>query len=451
MHRALATIHPGYARYASRQRMDRLFARLGQQVRGPVTDTALYLRIARALAQVRCSHTKAEPPEAIASWRASHPSHLPFRVAVVGDNLMVEAGDPAQGGPQRGARLLSLAGEEAGALIRHCAALAAADGATDGARRYQVGDDSDLIGSGLDQYRPFLSGFVPDLEVRWQDRPGGPVTARRLAPISFQAWQALPSSGGPYRSDFGAQTRWEMAAPGVGLLTVPTFVNYRRPVDAAALYARALGELTAQGMTRLVVDLRSNGGGSDDAALALVDALAAGPYIWQRTISLRRPRYGDLPDHIQTWGDREAIFTPPLENYSERAGGWFDLKPELAPGLLMPRQPAAGAFAGPVTLLVGPANQSGATMVIARLKDMGRVRLLGEETGGSAEGCTAGRVFALKLPASGITVRIPQLWNRLAISSFAPGLGVAPDQRVPMTPEALRAGRDPALERALAA
>jgi hypothetical protein len=451
MHRALATIHPGYGRYGGREAMDRRFEVLSRSVSGPVADTQLYRRIALSLAQVRCSHTKAEPPEAITAWRQTHPSHLPMRLQVLGDDLAVEAGDPGQAGPQRGARIISIDGERADTLIRTYARCAAADGRTDGARRYQVGKDSDLMGSGLDHYRPFVRGFASSFDIRWSD-PGNSVRRQaRVSAISFRDWTALPSDSGPYRADFGAQTSWRMAAPGVGLLVIPTFVNYRRPVDAAALYARALAELSAQGMQRLVVDIRACGGGSDDAALALIDALARDSYTYQRAISLRRPRYGDLADRIETWGDRDAIFNPPLDRFIVRDGGWYDLKPEYSPAVLLPRSPAPGGFAGPVTLLVGPANQSGATMVAAKLKDMGRVRLVGAATGGSAEGCTAGRIFALKLPASAITVRIPQYWNRMAISRYEPGLGVAPDSPVAPTLSDLRAGRDRALEVALTA
>lgn len=451
MIRALRAIHPGLTRHAPASVIDQSLNDLERSVRRPVADHDLYVRITRTLALIRCSHTKAEPPSAVSAWRAGNPSHLPLRFRIIEDEVVVVSSDPAQPGPPRGAILTHVDGQSARRAMGALADLCAIDGFTEPTRQVLLASDGDLAGSDYDHYAPFIRGWRSTADVRWRDPASGQARQARLQRIGFDAWQRLDNDGRAYRQNFGPDTSWRLAAPGVGLLRVPTFVNYRQPADAAALYARALAELTAAGMERLVIDLRDNGGGSDEAALALIDAVATAPYVYQSAVSLRRPRYGDLAASIQTWGDREAIFNPPLTNFTERAGGWFDLRPDLAPGILLPRNPASGAFAGQVTVLTGPANQSGATMVIARLKAMGRVRLVGRPTGGSADGPTAGRVFMLRLPASGITVRIPQVWNRMGDPPVPPGRGVAPDITVAETVADFRAWRDAALELALRA
>ena len=85
-------------------------------------------------------------------------------------------------------------------------------------------------------------------------------------------------------------------------------------------------------------------------------------------------------------------------------------------------------------------------MLIAKLKDEKRITVIGEATGGSAEGPTAGRLFFLKLPHSGIVVRVPNYWNLMSISAFTQGNGVAPDVEVVPTLEDFLAGKDRALE-----
>jgi len=89
-------------------------------------------------------------------------------------------------------------------------------------------------------------------------------------------------------------------------------------------------------------------------------------------------------------------------------------------------------------------------MLIAKLHDAHRVRLVGESTGGSAEGPTAGFILFLKLPNSGITVRVPDMWNRMAISQFRRGYGVDPDTLVVPTLDDFLADRDPVLAAVLA-
>ena len=115
----------------------------------------------------------------------------------------------------------------------------------------------------------------------------------------------------------------------------------------------------------------------------------------------------------------------------------------------MPRKPAPGAFQGRLTVLTSPINASGATMLIAKLRDMGRATLIGGPCGGSADGATAGRIFNLKLPASGITVRIPVAFNQMNVDRFDADGGLQPDQLVEPTVEDFRLGRDRVLQDAL--
>jgi hypothetical protein len=112
---------------------------------------------------------------------------------------------------------------------------------------------------------------------------------------------------------------------------------------------------------------------------------------------------------------------------------------------------SADAFRGRLTILSGPRNGSGATRTIAQLKEKAGAAIIGEDSAGSAEGPTSGSLFLLKLPASGIKVRIPEAWNRTAIAHFDAGKGVAVDVLVVPTLADLEAGRDRAVEVARAA
>jgi carboxyl-terminal processing protease len=101
-------------------------------------------------------------------------------------------------------------------------------------------------------------------------------------------------------------------------------------------------------------------------------------------------------------------------------------------------------FAGPVALVVDALSASTTEIFVGGLQDLGRARVFGEPTAGQA------------LPA--VAERLPNgdvLYH--AIADFrAPsgraleGAGVTPDEPVPVTRAALAAGRDPALDRALA-
>ncbi len=445
--RALRTIHPGLTRRRSADEIEGGFERLRAAVRGPVGEFELYREISALLALIQCSHTKADVPARFEQWRRQHASHLPLRFRwLQGRMIVVSCVDPLLA---RGSEVRAINGRPVADWMQALGLYISVDGHTPWSRDANLADDGDLMGSGFDHFLPFVAGLPRQFELDWMS-PGDRRERRlRLAPISFEAWLKLPREGRAWRANLADDTNWRMVRPQTGYLRVGTFVNYRKPVDAQALFSRAMGELKAQGAQRLIVDLRDNGGGSDDAALALLDHLALQPYTYQRAMRLKAIRYGDLEAHIETWGDRSALFHAPEAQFTRTPNGWYERRAQDFPAQLQPRQPAAAAFDGQVTVLTSPVNASGATMMIAKLKDMGRARLLGGRCGGSADGPTAGRIFSVVLPASGIRVRVPVVLNVMAVEHFDPRGGITPDVFVDETVEDFLMGHDQALSVAM--
>lgn len=88
---------------------------------------------------------------------------------------------------------------------------------------------------------------------------------------------------------------------------------------------------------------------------------------------------------------------------------------------------------------------------MSRLRDLRPIRLVGEETGGSSEGPTAGVIMFLELPKSKIRVRIPVYRSYTKVKNFVRGKGLIPDVKVSSTLSDLITRRDRALEIAIKA
>jgi hypothetical protein len=450
MRRALEVIHPGLYRRASEVQMAHAFRRLDATLRNETSELDLYREVSRLLARIRCSHTKAEQPTRYEAWRLDNPSHLPFRFKIVEGRMIVVSSDPGQAGLARGAEVLSINGRSVRRLIRELGGFVPVDGDTTWSRAVELANDGDLMGADFDHFYPYVYGQPIDFALTVRASDSESPRSITMRPLTFRSWIQLDNDGVGRRQNFSDTTTWRMMDAETGYLRVATFVNYREPVDAQALFSRCMAEFRAAGARRIIVDLRDNGGGSDDAALALLDHLALRPYTYQRAIRLKAIRYGDLADHIETWGDRDALFSPPLDNFTRTPGGWFERRPSDHPETLQPRTPAPAAFTGPVTVLTSPVNVSGATMLISKLRDERRVRLVGGRSGGSGDGPTAGQIFNLRLPNSGIVVRIPLALNVMNVSHFEPRGGITPDLLVEQSVENYRLGRDLVLETALA-
>jgi carboxyl-terminal processing protease len=132
--------------------------------------------------------------------------------------------------------------------------------------------------------------------------------------------------------------------------------------------------------------------------------------------------------------------------------GWFISQPDQKLGTLYLRDstlkfvvnPRLTTFSGPLAILVDGASASTSEIMAEGLKDLGRARVFGTHTAGAA---------------------LPSLFEKLpdgdgfqyAIANYISeggqpleGLGVTPDVETPITRDALLAGKDPALDAAVA-
>ncbi len=439
---AMEEMHPGLTRYASRAEIDAAWARLDAAADKPISELDLYREISLALAVIRCDHTKGEYSQAVEKYRREQPTHLPFRLRLFenehGLRMFVASSDPMQPLPF-GAEILEINDKHVAKLLATLGRVVAIDGHTEAVRRIKLQNDSDLMGSDFDHYWPAFFGFTSTWKVTLRAEPTAPVSTRELKALNFTQWLTLAWPA-RYREEFYQGITWRMVGK-TAELKINTFVNYRNPVDAEALLSAFFRKANSRKVEHLIIDLRDSGGGSNDAVHALAEHLVEQPVTWTRRQSVKALTAGAWVRHIEWWDGRPSEYSLPAADYEKSADGLWDRKAQPPP-----IKPAPDRFAGRVTVLIGPTNNSGATMLIAKLKDLGRVRLVGEATGGSAEGPTAGNLLMLRLPASGILVRVPLIFSRMDIRAFEPGMGVAPDVEVKQTLEDFLAGKDSVME-----
>ncbi len=448
LRRALETVHPGLYRYSVKAKIDAAFDRLEAAAAEPINELALHAEIARLLAAIHCDHTKAEMSDELTAFRTNNPTHLPLRFQLIEGRMIVVSNDGQPSAPLVGSEILSINAMAVPALMLKLAPLVSYDGTTDQAIAAKLADDSDLMGDDFNENYPALFGFPERWQVEWKPVGGMAAITASLKPIRFAQWIGLVGPGVKYRSEFYNSITWRMNGK-TARLGIDTFVNYRNPVQATAFLSGFFAAMKESGTEHLILDLRKNGGGSEDVSVALGRYLIDQPFVWSKLVRYKAVRYGDLTQYFQTWGDPSARFAPPLTDFEQTADGWFDRIPmqrgaALSDGDTTLLQQPIGEFGfkGRLTILSGPRNGSGATRTIAHLKEKAGAMVIGEDSAGSAEGPTSGSIFLMKLPESGIKVRIPEAWNRTAIERFVPGKGVAVDQLVVPTIADFEAGRD---------
>lgn len=442
---AYARIHPGYTRYTDVESLDSAWQGVvdAAQSQDGLSVGDFYLAVQRVLTLIRCDHTKAELPAALKKYRREAPVYLPFQwILLEGRGFVTVSAENS--GITPGDEIISIDGRPLAELVAQVEVFIPFDGRTEWARRAGVSNSREFMGGALDHFGDLLwdNDTVVNLVLANERGVTRSVTADR---IPFDAWRKLDANTGP-APNFVDAVHFEPIGENAGYLRVDTFVNYRRPVDPDSLYARIFKRLAEEDRDTLILDLRNNGGGSNDASSRLFAHLLSTPTRMKSDVRVKTFDLNGLRPYLETWEPR--ALHPDPQMFSQNDDGSYSILPEFTTETDL-ISPAKNAFTGRLLILTSDKNASGSTNVLAVLAGLGRATLIGERTGGSAEGTTAGILFTLNLPESGIRARLPLIRDYNNVPEFELGMGVNPDIPVAMTVEAWRAGSDPALETAI--
>ena len=202
---------------------------------------------------------------------------------------------------------------------------------------------------------------------------------------------------------------------------------------------RSFKKIAKENISNLVIDLRTNGGGSvnnsilltkylsdhnfkiGDSVVAISRRFAYGRYIhpsfWVRiamTFGAKKMEDGSI--HFRHYENK--LFAP-IKQYH---------------------------FNGPVYLVQGGYSFSATTMFISQLKGQPNIKIIGEESGGGYYGNSAMHIPNIILPHTGIQVSLPMY--RLVMDKNRPkGHGIIPDMIINPSSIAIRKGVDLKMQR----
>ena len=441
MRRVYETLHPGLYRYATPREVAGRFEAVSDKITAPLSLGGFYLIVSQLTGAVRCGHTYPNfynQKRAVAAQLFASEDRLPFRFLWIGDRMIVTA-DPHGTGIVPGSEVLRVNGRPAGALLAAMLPLARADGSNDDKRRRLLsvtGDDEyetfdiyhSLMFGGMARHTLLVRG--PDGRRRTWQGPG-------IGPAARQA-QRIGGNGSeddvPW---WTAQRRGETT-----ILTMNSWGVYSTKWDWQSWLDTVLDRAASDGTRKLVIDLRRNEGGKDCGDL-IIARLIDRPL--RTALGERLVRYRRVPEALRpvldTW---DRSFDTLGVEAADLGSGFYRL-PTQAGDSIQPRGPR---FRGAVDVLIGPQNSS-ATFQFAQAIQRARLgRLVGEPTGGNRRGINGGCYYFVRLPETSVEVDLP------LIAYHPPGrepdAGLLPDLALPLTPEAIVAGRDLVMERVLA-
>lgn len=438
---ALSHIHPGYERYASAEVLSKAWDDLEARADRGLTSGAFYLEISRILTLIRCDHTKAELPKTMSDARKTSPSYLPLEWVIVEGRAIVTAATE-DGKIKAGDEIISIDGRSIQDLRTALAPFIPVDGYNDFTKDTMMTASLEHKGGAVDHFGDFLFNpfAVALLEVV---SPTGEKRQVSLERVNFDTWKSIAIKGG--QSSFKSSINYEVWSNNTAYLRIDSFVNYRDPVNPIEVLDPIFKDLREGGYETLVLDLRQNGGGSSDVSHALFSYFIPTPRRMKTRAVIKSKDLGDYAEHIWTW-DKRAMKPNPLA-LKKTQDGRYALRPLFYEDVQKVK-PSKYGFSGKIIVLTSRSNSSGSTNFTSAVQAARPIVLIGENTGGSVEGPTAGIIFFMTLPESKIRIRIPGIQQYNNVNTFTEGRGLTPDLKVSVSFEDIKAGQDVILNRA---
>ncbi|MEM1261894.1 MAG: S41 family peptidase [Pseudomonadota bacterium] len=449
LEQSLAHLHPGYTRFADPATLADAWSRIvaTANANGGMTQAELYVAVSRVLTMIRCNHTKAELPKNLGADRRTTPTYLPFRWRLIGpDRRAVIIASTANSDIRRGDEIVAIDGVSIDTLVEAFVDFIPADGFADAARYAEVAFSSEFPGGALEHFGALLAPVTETVTIDFVRADGHRFT-RTVKRLSGDEWRAMLATSGGFYRNFRDAVDVNFIESGIAVLAVATFVNYRQPVEPAAVYDPVFRALIARRVDSLIVDLRGNGGGSASAQLGLLERLIDEPTRLMRDVVAAANTLGPAAEHVESWDQRALAMA--ASDYTLLADGTYRVNPDWVGRSIERITPHRLGFGGKIVILVDATLSSGSNHLVSRLREQSNVVLVGSDGGGNAAGATAGVLYTLRLPVSGIGVRIPAWRQAIDRDGLLDGQPVRPDVRVQPTLATWRRGEDPVLAVAL--
>lgn len=431
----LEDVHPNLYAVRSREATAAERSRLVAELPESLSRADWWLRLSPFVAGFGDGHTNIGMP---GEELVRDPAVLIFPAALALDeerHVIVNLSFDPDGGLKRGDRILRINGQDADAFLQSWTS--EISGESDWYREVTVAD----------LYREMLQ--IHGIGAPYQVRVSGLDGAERDATLAGITREGLrrafrPKASNPGGSKSSKSFSYRVLEEGIGYMDLRTFggdlPQFQK--DVAAMFR----QVAADHDSRLIIDLRNNGGGDSRLADALLRYITTTPYRMNAREEWKMS--GEYRAYLKT------LLRPPLR--------WLPVEQLVPlgrklyagpPGRIVPveeklKKPARAEpfFSGAVFMLIGPRTFSSATDLADAVKTYHLATLMGEETGGRPN--TFGQVYPFMLPHCGFLVSVSSEYFIRANGDASDARGVVPDIVVTRSREDMRTSRDVVLERA---
>jgi len=431
----LEEAHPSLYRYTSKDSIDARFAAADSQLNQPLTDMQFWKIVQPVVATIRSGHTTVYPSNNYVEWGYKFGlRRMPLSVYVLNGHLYAAWFPEDCGNLFRGARITAIDGNPGTVVLASLKPFVSPEGYNDQIVNYNIETSfSDLYGR--------VFGFKREYDVAFIDSSG------KIQHAIIKSYKnnyhdttnqyKLIHEQEKSEVEKAVDINYFKDVPGTVELKIKSFSYIK---DCRAFDAGLFKRLQDQKVKNLIIDLRGDGGGSLGIGIDMMRYMVRNFVVPANMITAVTNEYSFDKYIVYPGSDtlrKSVLVKTGKHEYAAINDYQFTF-------------PSSGyLFTNNVYLLIDKGTFSAATIFAANLRAQRNVTILGDETGGGEAGTDGSGFSMVRLPNTGLLLRLPQFWMQTTTRNKNTGRGVIPDITIIPSIEDRVTGRDVVLNKVL--
>jgi Peptidase family S41 len=400
--------HPGLYRYKSKAAMDSIFAEAAANITKQMTDREFMFLISNVAAQVGDGHLRVVLPKVHKGKLDEGPTAIPFRLYYLEGKLYVSKNFPALSNLTNkeflGAQIISINGHTASDFLKKYLSIACSDGNNE-TLKYNLLQR----GRAFQRYFNIFYGYTESYLFEYIPLNENTVRTSKMQGVTFDdyydAYQKENSSIAP--AEFNISTDNEYAYLRITSFDKEQLKN--KKINLEKFLAASFKSIDEAHIKNLILDLRGNGGGTDEYGKILFSYFTNQPFDYYESLRMNKESF-DFFKYTSSPG-RKA----PKGMLKANNEGTFDNIQHPNVGKQNPTLPT---FTGNIYVLINGGCFSTTSEFLSMLHYHTKAVFIGEESGGGYYGNCSGPTPEFFLPNTKVSVEIPLMNYTMAVKGY---------------------------------